>query len=758
MRETKWFMYFVFLSLFFALFLCSNQFVFATTVEQSPATMTQQDNDEQDRQSASKENTSGQSNQAGILKAGDNQFKIVDSLYQKIDHLRHRFSNLLTYGTPLAPSRQNTYSADIHWQNEWKYHPLGLFALLAGVFLAAFIIELLFKRFIKKFIPESAKATGIRWYKKVTASVTHTVFDVCGLFIFMVSVFAILLFLDKNYRPGAQILSSCLTAILIVKTTLIISRTLIAPVKEELRIIPITTDSARYIHHRVVVIAGIGAFGWLASGIAGLFSTLQSVSFLSFLITSILVCSVLIIICFEKKADVCTMLLKTLPQSRAMREIAQRWHQLAIFYIITTWLACFFGLLLVGPKTIVPAGVTILAIPLFFITDWLLQSLVDWWLYISKREIRDTEIHELTDEVSGDLVASEVTPINKSKFSSQGFAFGLRLVIRVVLAALLFFNLLSMWGVELVIGKIVTSAVMNSIIAILICVIIWGVANRAIERILKQELPDQGEETEEGGAGGSRKGTLFLLMQKFLLSVLVIISFITVLASMGINIGPLIAGAGVLGLAIGFGAQTLVRDIISGIFFLMDDAFRVGDFVDTGSSQGTVEHISLRSLRIRHPRGMVHTIPFGDIPAVTNYSRDYIITKLDFRVPFDTDIDKIRKIVKGIYNDILADEELGPKLLGKMKSQGVRELDDSALIMRIKFKSIPGEQFVLRREVYRRLQEAFHENGLQFASRKVMVEMPKEDRATPSNKNSDGAAAAAAQLASNQPSQQSTKI
>ncbi len=138
------------------------------------------------------------------------------------------------------------------------------------------------------------------------------------------------------------------------------------------------------------------------------------------------------------------------------------------------------------------------------------------------------------------------------------------------------------------------------------------------------------------------------------------------------------------------------------------------------------ENLCLRSLRLRHPRGPVHTIPFGDMGTVTNNSRDYIITKLDFRVRYDTNVDKVRKIIKKINLEIENDEKMGPVMLDKIKSQGVRELDDSAMIMRVKFKTIPGEQFVVRREVYRRIQEAFAANGIEFGHRNVTVYFPQE--------------------------------
>ena len=171
-----------------------------------------------------------------------------------------------------------------------------------------------------------------------------------------------------------------------------------------------------------------------------------------------------------------------------------------------------------------------------------------------------------------------------------------------------------------------------------------------------------------------------------------------------------------------------MQDIISGIFFLIDDAFRVGDYIECGGTKGSVEHISLRSLKLRHPRGMVHNIPYGSMGTVTNFSRDYIITKLDIRVRYDTNVDKVRKIIKKINKALSKDEEIGPVLLGKIKSQGVREMDDSAMIMRVKFKTVPGEQFVTRREVYRLIQEHFRENGIEFAHRNVTVYFPPESQ------------------------------
>ncbi len=255
---------------------------------------------------------------------------------------------------------------------------------------------------------------------------------------------------------------------------------------------------------------------------------------------------------------------------------------------------------------------------------------------------------------------------------------------------------------------------------------IWQLFSDWIDHKIKAEMPDDDDEADEGGKGGSRTGTLLILLRKFTYSLLIILAVMFILSAFGLDIGPLIAGAGIIGLAISFGAQSLVTDIFAGIFFLVDDAFRVGDYIDIGTAKGTVDHISLRSVRLRHHLGMVQTIPFGKIDTVTNYSRDYIISKLDLRVKYDTDVDTVRKLVKSIYQEISVDEIYGPKLTGKLKSQGIRQMDDSAMIVRIKFTTQPGEQFMMRREIYRKIQEKFAASNIEFAHRNVTVYMPEE--------------------------------
>ena len=288
-----------------------------------------------------------------------------------------------------------------------------------------------------------------------------------------------------------------------------------------------------------------------------------------------------------------------------------------------------------------------------------------------------------------------------------------------------------LWDIELevlvaqLVGQRVASAMFEIGLTLVLIWAIWGVIRISIERKLSDEKGSVDEEEESGdggGLGGTRLETVLPIFRIFVKITVIVMAVLLSLSALGVDIGPLIAGAGVVGIAIGFGAQSLVRDIVSGLFFLMDDAFRVGEYVSIEAIRGTVERISIRSFQLRHHNGMVHTIPYGEIKSLTNFSRDWAIMKFELRVSFETDIDKVRKIIKNIGIEMQDDPVFGANMLMPLKSQGVNRMDDSALIVRCKFTAVPGQQFLIRREAFTRIQRAFEENDIHFAPRRVLVE------------------------------------
>ncbi len=311
---------------------------------------------------------------------------------------------------------------------------------------------------------------------------------------------------------------------------------------------------------------------------------------------------------------------------------------------------------------------------------------------------------------------------------------GLLRVGRILVVGVVVYSLANLWGLNLLdlahsgLGAKTAGIVVEVLLTLLFAYVMWELVAALADYWLAREssqLEEEGDGGGEiGGTGLSRVATLLPIIRKAALFVIMLVAIIMLLSELGVNIGPILAGAGVVGLAIGFGAQTLVKDIVSGMFFLADDAFRVGEYIDVGGTMGSVEKISLRSLRLRHHMGLVHTIPYGEIPKLTNFSRDWVIVKLRFRVPFDTDVQKVKKIFKRIGADLMTDPILGEDFLQPFKSQGVAEVDDNGIVIRGKFMAKPGKQFMIRKEVYVRVQKAFEEAGIPFARKQVMVHIP----------------------------------
>lgn len=220
---------------------------------------------------------------------------------------------------------------------------------------------------------------------------------------------------------------------------------------------------------------------------------------------------------------------------------------------------------------------------------------------------------------------------------------------------------------------------------------------------------------------GSRLLTVIPLVQWGVTSLVLGTGILVALGELGVNITPLLAGAGIFGLALSFGAQSLVRDIISGLFYMADDAFRIGEYIQAGQLKGTVESISLRSVRLRHQHGQVHTVPFGQLGSVSNSSRDWLIVKFNLRLARDVDIEMVRKTVKKIGEELLADPEFGPEFLEPLKMQGVADVQEGALVVRFKFTVRPGKPTVIQREALKRIVNVFGERGISFASHAVVV-------------------------------------
>ena len=331
---------------------------------------------------------------------------------------------------------------------------------------------------------------------------------------------------------------------------------------------------------------------------------------------------------------------------------------------------------------------------------------------------------------------------------------------RTVTVVLLVLVLARVWGLDLRdlasqgVGAQLAGALLEIFLIGIVAYGCWELLRIMADRQIAIEraalgLDGEGEEQAdgEGGQGGTRLGTIMPLVRGTGQVIIAVLAVLAVLGQIGVNVTPLLAGAGIVGVAVGFGAQTLVRDIISGVFFLIDDAFRKGEYIDIGTVTGTVEAISIRSMQLRHHNGPLHTIPFGEIRHLTNFSRDWVMMKLPLRVTYDTDVERMRKLIKKLGQDLLQDPELGPKFLQPLKSQGVVQMEDSAMIVRVKFMTRPGDQWGLRTKVFARIRDLFEREGIRFAHREVTVRIADQEAGRPLDDAQRQAVAAAARSA-----------
>ena len=261
-------------------------------------------------------------------------------------------------------------------------------------------------------------------------------------------------------------------------------------------------------------------------------------------------------------------------------------------------------------------------------------------------------------------------------------------------------------------------------ITLFVAFVAWELFKFATEPHMERKSKSAAEAIADGDAAAgpaSRISTMMPLLRRAMAVLIILIAVMIALGDFGVDITPLIAGASVFGIAISFGSQTLVRDIVSGLFYLSDDAFRVGEYIDAGRAKGTVEGFTLRSIKLRHQNGQVHTIPFGQLGQITNFSRDWITVKFNLRFARDTDIEKLRKAAKKIGAEIAELPQFKDEILAPFKMQGVADIVENALLIRFKFTARPGNPAAIQREAVKRMFSALPALGIEFAKEGAAV-------------------------------------
>lgn len=252
---------------------------------------------------------------------------------------------------------------------------------------------------------------------------------------------------------------------------------------------------------------------------------------------------------------------------------------------------------------------------------------------------------------------------------------------------------------------------------VLILAITWavlGVVRLALRR-LEQRLLHRGQaEGEIPTESAKRVETLTRLLRQGVVIVVWVIAGLVVLRELGIDIGPILASAGVVGLAVGFGAQNLVRDVISGFFIIMENQVRVGDVAVVNGTGGLVERINFRTIVLRDLSGVVHVFPNGTITTLSNMTREWSAYVFDIGVAYKEDTDRVVEIIREVGNELKQDSYFGPSMVEDMEIFGLDNFADSAVVIKGRIKTKPIKQWEVGREFQRRLKKAFDAKGIEI--------------------------------------------
>ena len=587
--------------------------------------------------------------------------------------------------------------------------------ILASLLLAIVIEQFTTRKLLNKlynYIDQQEKSTALKFkFIFIRALIQLIGVVVLGIIAFGAAIYF------RHDNPFYELMfSQIIGALLMMKLWMILLRNIFSPSKPTLRPIPLDDSTAKHLHRWFIVFFGIIEFG------GALFAYLMNAGLSEAQLNGLLIpytLSLNLIILsrvWAMREKITAMFLAE--DHYEKQNPSQQFLHTAWPFVFTAWLLLLWMLWLynsfLGQHT--EAG---------YIS-------ISWWITLA---------FFVADRIFFGLVRNVVNIewLHSPTFEKRSSRF-IKMVMngaRVIMIAF------AVYMMSLGIGFQTDSLMQDSMISRLfgqaidllviatITYVVWEFFNALIEKQLPEELDVIASlEGDGGGVGGTRAETLLPLMRIFLSIMLVTFVILSVLNSLGIAITPLLAGAGVVGIAIGFGAQKLVQDVLSGIFFLVDDAFRKNEYIEIENLRGTVEKISLRSMQLRHHLGAVQTIPYGEIKTVKNLSRDWITMKLELRLSYDTDIEKVRKIIKKVGQEMLEDEITGPSFILPLKSQGVMRVEESALIFRMKFTTKPGEQWVVRREAYRKVRDALSAAGIFFAHREVRVRLPDDEPKT----------------------------
>lgn len=497
-----------------------------------------------------------------------------------------------------------------------------------------------------------------------------------------------------------------LTAAVLMLTTRL-ARTLLDPVNDSARVLPLSGETAQYLVIWVRRLAMLAFGGYLVVETASLIGLSSSSRDVLLTILRLTFAALMVVLVLQNRQAVAFWLRAAArPRSDGadtgrgrigqvlLRRLADIWHVLAVLYIVAFFLVWTAevagGFAFMARATVLSVVCVVLAVIAGALAH---QGLT-----------RAFSLSEETRQRFPDLErrANRYVPMIGS---ASNWIIGLIAVLSVAQA----------WGLDTIVwltegaGRHVAGAVMTIGVVLLVALVVWEVVSAWIERYLATE-DSEGNAVERS----ARLKTLLPLARNVILVLLIAVVALIVLSEIGVNIAPLLAGAGVIGLAVGFGSQKLVQDVITGIFILVEDTVSVGDVAVIGGHSGVVEAMTIRSLRLRDVSGNVHTIPFSTVDTITNMTKDFSCYVFEVGIGYREDTDEVTEVLREVGRELQADPEFGPDILEELEVLGVDKFADSAVVIKARLKTRPSMQWMLGREFNRRMKKAFDARDIEI--------------------------------------------
>ena len=590
---------------------------------------------------------------------------------------------------------------------------LGAIFKIFVVLLCGLAAELLAKRVIKRPREALESTDRERFWSRIPIQFGRLFLETLAIAAFGLAAYGALSALNASVATRLIVIALVNAAVL-TRGVAALARFLVSPRVSGLRLLPVSDETANYwfVWIRRLNLVTVYGYVFVETGLLlGFPPALHSVLLA---LLGLLILLMLIMLVQQNRRDIADAIAGSESAAGAIavlrKRLADFWNVFAIIY-----LAVVYGIWVSG----VPGGFAL-------VVRGSLASLLIVGIAIAV----GMALHRAIDR--GFRLNDEL----RSRFPqlesrTNRFVPRLKAAATVVIVATALISVLEVWSVDVLawfesdVGRDVGSRAGSIVLIVAIAVVIWEVLSVVIEHWISQ--------AQEDSVRSARLETLLPLARKAALIVLTVVVTMTVLSELGVNIGPLLAGAGVVGLAVGFGAQTLVKDIITGAFILVEDSISIDDFVDVGGHSGTVESLSIRTIRLRDTEGNVHTVPFSAVSSIINYTRDFGISLLEIGVAYREDIDHVVEVLNELGEELLQDPELAKDILEPLVVQGVHRLDDSSVTIRARIKTVAGMQWSMRREFLGRMKKRFDERGIEipFPHRTIYFGVDQHGKAPP---------------------------